>query len=143
MDQCDAPKVKSAIKKKKSASPSPASSQSGSAAELKRIMEAETAETEAMRVCIIRAGVYASRAGRHGQSFLGPDGNTYQDVSKTFASYAGVKPCSRCKNNKQGAYHCRLRRKHKDLDYDGGNSPSILAPLFNEALESLILKPSK
>ena len=143
IDQCDSPKVKSAIKKKKSTSPSPASSQSGSAAELKRIMEAETTETEAMRVCIIRAGVYASRAGRHGQSFLGPDGNTYQDVSKTFASYAGVKPCSRCKNNKQGAYHCRLRRKHKDLDYDGGNSPSILAPLFNEALESLILKPSK
>lgn len=143
MDQADAAKAKSAMKKKKAMSPSVAASQSGSAAELKRIMEAETAETDAMRVCIIRAGVYASRAGRHGQSFVGPDGNTYQDVSKTFAAYAGVKPCSRCKNNKQGAYHCRLRRKHKDLDYDGGNSPSILAPLFDEALESLILKRSK
>lgn len=143
VEECDTPKPKTVTKKKKSVSPSPGgTSQSGSAAELKRIMEAETAETEAMRLCIIRAGVYASRAGRHGQSFLGPDGNTYQDVSKTFASYAGVKPCSRCKNNKQGAYHCRLRRKHKDLDYDGGNSPSVLAPLFDEALESLILKKS-
>jgi hypothetical protein len=143
VEECDTPKPKTVTKKKKSVSPAPGgTSQSGSAAELKRIMEAETAETEAMRLCIIRAGVYASRAGRHGQSFLGPDGNTYQDVSKTFASYAGVKPCSRCKNNKQGAYHCRLRRKHKELDYDGGNSPSVLAPLFDEALESLILKKS-
>ena len=134
------PKPKAVNKKKKSASPAPPSTQSGSAGELKRIMEADTVETDAMRHCIIRAGVYASRAGRHGQSFLGPDGNTYQDVSKTFASYAGVKPCSRCKNNKQGAYHCRLRRKHKEMDYDGGNSPAVLAPLFDEALESLILK---
>ena len=139
-DRREAAKPKPVSKKKKTVSPSPATSQSGSAAELKRIMEAETSETEAMRVCIIRAGVYASRAGRHGQSFVGPDGNTYQDVSKTFASYAGVKPCSRCKNNKQGAYHCRLRRKHKELDYDGGNSPSILAPLFDEPLENLIVQ---
>jgi hypothetical protein len=136
----ETPKNKAIPKKKIPLSPSPVSIKSGSAAELKRIMEAETAETEAMRICIIRAGVYASRTGRHGQSFLGPDGNTYPDVSKTFASYAGVKPCSRCKNNKQGAYHCRLRRKHKEMDYDGGDSPSILAPLFDENLENLILK---
>lgn len=94
-------KSKPSTKKKKStASPAPASS--GTAADLKKIMERKTAETEEMRRCIISAGVYASRTGRHGQSFVGPDGNTYPDVSKTFASYAGIKPCIRCKNNKQG-----------------------------------------
>lgn len=103
-------------------------------------MESETPETEDMRKCILRAGVYASRTGRHGQSFLGPDGNVYADVSKTFAAYAGVKPCPRCKNNKQGAYHCRLKRKHKDADHDGGDSLSLLTPLFEEPVESLILK---
>jgi hypothetical protein len=122
-----------------------------------------------MKEFIIRAAVYASRIGKHGQSFLGPNGEAYPDVSKAFASHAGLRPCSRCKNNKQGvrhgqffrysremisnswfvtlccdiyfqAYHCRLRRKHKDLDYDGGNSPAMLAPLFDEPLDHLILK---
>jgi len=37
-----------------------------------------------------------------------------------------VKPCSRCKQNKQGAYHCRLRRKHREGDWDGKGSSTIL-----------------
>jgi hypothetical protein len=115
-------------------------SSSGTVTELKNIMESDTPEMEEMRKCIIRAGVYASRTGRHGQSFLGPNGHRYADVSKTFAVYAGIKPCNRCKNNKQGAYHCRLRRKHKEPDYDGGDSLSTLTPLFDEPLDNLILK---
>mmetsp|Transcript_19148 Transcript_19148/g.29165 ORF Transcript_19148/g.29165 Transcript_19148/m.29165 type:complete len:585 (+) Transcript_19148:53-1807(+) len=132
-------KSKLGIKKKKSvALPAPASS--GTAADLKKIMERKTSETEEMRRCIISAGVYASRTYRHGQSFVGPDGNTYPDVSKTFASYAGIKPCIRCKNNKQGAYHCRLRRRHKEADHDGGDSNAVLAPLFEDPIETLIIK---
>lgn len=126
-------------KKKAAVSPSPSASTSP-AGELKKIMEGDTNATEVMRKCIIRAGVYASRTGRHGQSFLGPDGNMYQDVSKTFAAYSNLKPCTRCKNNKQGVYHCRLRRKHKDLDFDGTNSTAMLEPLFEEPLELLVLK---
>jgi len=132
---------KSSVKKKRSTASS-APTSSGTAADLKKIMERKTKETEEMRRCIIKAGVYASRTGRHGQSFVGPDGNTYPDVSKTFASYAGIKPCNRCKNNKQGAYHCRLRRRHKEQDHDGGDSPAILAPLFDDLLESLTNKKS-
>jgi hypothetical protein len=36
------------------------------------------------------------------------------------------------------AYHCRLRRKHKELDYDGGDSPAIIAPLFDAPMDSLL-----
>ena len=80
------------------------------AADLKRLMEQQDDDTDEaaaataarMRLCIIRAAVYASRSGRHTQSFLGSNGETYPDVSKAFASHAGVKPCQRCKSNKQG-----------------------------------------
>jgi hypothetical protein len=37
-----------------------------------------------------------------GQSFLGPNGEAYLDESKAFAAHAGLRPCSLCKNNKQG-----------------------------------------
>ena len=30
-------------------------------------------------------------------------------------------------------YHCRLRRRHKEADYDGGNSVEKLQPFFGEA----------
>lgn len=138
-------------------------------ADLKKLMDEGGDAALEMKEFIIRAAVYASRIGKHGQSFLGPNGEAYPDVSKAFAAHAGLRPCSRCKNNKQGvshghffrysheiisnsssftlycdmysqAYHCRLRRKHKDLDYDGGNSPAVLAPLFDEPLDRLILK---
>jgi hypothetical protein len=72
-------------------------------------------------------------------SFVGVNGEVYPDVSKAFAVHGGVRPCIKCKNNKQGAYHCRLRRKHEALDYDGGNSPGALAPLFKEPLAGLLL----
>ena len=38
------------------------------------------------------------------------------------------------------AYHCRLRRIHKQLDYDGGDSPSILAPLLLAPMDTLLWK---
>jgi hypothetical protein len=75
-----------------------------SAADLRKVMEGSQGSelVENMRTCIIRAAVHASRSGKHGQSFLAPDGKAYPDVSKAFAAHAGLKPCSRCKNNKQG-----------------------------------------
>jgi len=111
----------------------------GTVADLKKIMDDEGGDlARSIKDCIIRAAVHASRSGRHGQSFLAPNGEIYPDVSKAFAAHAGIKPCNRCKSNKQGAYHCRLRRRHKDLDHDGGNSPAILAPLFNTPMDSLL-----
>jgi len=118
-----------------SGEPSPTSTSTG----LKKIMDDGGDDAQAMKNAIIRAAVYASRVGKHGMSFMGTNGEVYPEVSKAFAAHAGVRPCSRCKNNKQGAYHCRLRRKHKDLDYDGGDSPSALAPLFQEKLDDLLL----
>lgn len=106
-------------------------------------MEGGGKKAENMRQCIIRAAVYASRTGKHGQSFVGSDDKRYPDVSKAFASWGEIRPCNRCKNNKQGAYHCRLRRKHKDPDYDGGDSPGLLKPLFEANLKELLHKPKK
>lgn len=106
---------------------------------LKRLMDEGDDAAQEMKNAIIRAAVYASRTDNATMSFCGSNGEIYPDVSKAFAAHAGVRPCSRCKNNKQGAYHCRLRRKHKDLDYDGGNSPAALAPLFQEPLDDLLL----
>jgi hypothetical protein len=70
--------------------------------DLRKIMEEGGELAEKMKTCIIRAAVHASRSGKHGQSFLAPDGKAYPDVSKAFAAHAGLKPCIRCKNNKQG-----------------------------------------
>eukprot|EP00978_Attheya_sp_CCMP212_P041149 scaffold232293_cov59-Attheya_sp.AAC.1 len=115
---------------------------SSSGGGLKRIMEGGGSGAEEMRTCIMRSAVYASRTGAHGGAFVGSNGETYRDVSKAFAMHAGLRPCMRCKSNKQGAYHCRLRRRHQDLDYDGSDSPAILAPLFEEPLENLIGRQS-
>ena len=90
--------------------------------QLKKIMEVGSTEASAMRECIIRAAVFASRTSTHSGSFVGPNGETYPDVSKAFSNYANLRPCARCKSNKQGAYHCRLRREHKYLDLVGGES---------------------
>lgn len=106
---------------------------------LKRIMDENNDDALQMKTAIVRAAVYAARVGMHGMSFVGSNGEVYPDVSKAFAAHGGVRPCSKCKNNKQGAYHCRLRRKHKAMDYDGGDSPGALAPLFQEPLEDLLL----
>jgi hypothetical protein len=88
--------------KKKSNGPVPTASSS----ELRRIIEDGGDEAEKMKTCIIRAAVHASRASKHGQSFKAPNGQTYPDVSKAFAAHAGLKPCMRCKNNKQGVSSC-------------------------------------
>jgi hypothetical protein len=107
-------------------------------ADLKKIFDEGGPFCQSMKECMIKAAVHANRSGRHGVSWLAPNGETYPDVSKAFAIYAGIKPCLRCKSNKQGAYHCRLRRKHKDLDHDGGNSPAMLSALFVAPMDSLI-----
>jgi hypothetical protein len=106
---------------------------------LKRLIDDGGDEALQMKNTIVRAAVYAARAGTHSMSFVGSNGEVYPDVSKAFAAHGGVRPCIKCKNNKQGAYHCRLRRKHDALDYDGGDSPSALAPLFKEPLASLLV----
>ena len=86
------------VPKKKSAGIAPTASSS----ELRKIIEEGGEEAERMKTCIIRAAVHASRSGKHGQSFRAPNGEVYADVSKAFAAHAGLKPCMRCKNNKQG-----------------------------------------
>lgn len=134
------PAVKSGSKSKfklKHVGPTP----TANASDLRKLMEEGGEMAEKTKQCIIRAAVHASRSGKHGQSFLAPDGKAYPDVSKAFAAHAGLKPCSRCKNNKQGAYHCRLRRKHKELDHDGSNSPAELAPLLLIPMEDLLIQP--
>jgi hypothetical protein len=107
--------------------------------DLKKIFDINGSMAQTVKDCIIKAAVHASRSGHHCVSWLAPDGETYPDVSKAFATYAGLKPCRRCKSNKQGAYHCRLRRKHKDLDYDGGDSSTILSSLLVAPMETLLL----
>lgn len=123
--------------KKKSSGPK----MTASSSHLRKLVEEGGEAAEKLKTCIIRAAVHASRSGKHGQPFRSPFGEVYPDVSKAFASHAGIKPCNRCKNNKQGAYHCRLRRKHPELDYDGGNSPAILQPLFSLPMDELLCKP--
>jgi hypothetical protein len=97
-----------AVPTKKSPSSAPPKKTSGgttsaSAGDLKKFMETgDPEEVEKMQRCILRAAVYASRTMNHGQSFKGSNGQTYPDVSKALSAYAGVKPCDRCKNNKQG-----------------------------------------
>jgi hypothetical protein len=61
-----------------------------------------TTKTQTLRDWIIRAAVYASRTGHHGRSFTAPNGKTFSEIGKVFASLSGIKPCERCKNNKQG-----------------------------------------
>lgn len=75
--------------------------------DLKKVMEGGGAISEAIKNCIIRNAVHGSRSGTHGRSFLAPNGETYPDVSKAFAAHAGIKPCQRCKNNKQGVRFAR------------------------------------
>jgi hypothetical protein len=107
---------------------------------LKKIMEKGDSVADALRESIIKAAVYASRTGIHSGSFVGSTGETFPDISKAFSNHAKCRPCARCKNNKQGAYHCRLKRKHTDKDHDGGSSYTILEPLFQAPLEKLLPK---
>lgn len=73
------------------------------AADLRKAVDAADVDmARAMRDCIIRAAVHGARSQKHGQPFRAPDGKAYPDSSKAFAAHAGLKPCLRCKNNKQG-----------------------------------------
>jgi hypothetical protein len=112
--------------------------------QLKLIMEEGGEESEKMRMVIIKAAVHALRAGKYeNRSFRGLDRKVYPDVAKAFSVHSGLKPCAKCKSNKQGTYHCRFRRKHHFTDYDGGDSWKILEPLFEAPLGDLIIKPLK
>jgi hypothetical protein len=73
-----------------------------SSSDLRKIMEGNVSTMESFKTAIIRAAVRASRIGKHGQAFRGPDGETYPDVGKAFSVHACIKPCQRCKSNKQG-----------------------------------------
>ncbi len=70
--------------------------------EVKKGKEAGEGVTDSTRTEIIKAAVHAARTNQHGQAFHAPNGQRFPDVSKAFALYAGIKPCERCKNNKQG-----------------------------------------
>ena len=91
---------------------------------------------------IMRAAVHASRSGRHSQAFT-IKGHTFPEVSKAFATYSGVKPCKRCKSNKQGAYHCRLRRQHADPDFDEGDSYKTLFKLLQLPMDELLVESTE
>jgi hypothetical protein len=105
-----------------------------SALALRKFMDESSAvDKEEMRRTIMRAAVASRVPGASTHSWVGSNGLQYPDIGKAFAAYAGVKPCERCKANKQGSYHCRLRRKHQELDYDGGDSSAILLRELEEA----------
>jgi len=108
---------------------------------LKKLMEHGGEEAEEMRMAIIKATIYAARKGKGaGDIFVGSDGKGYKNVQRAFSSFGRIKPCPRCRSNKQGAYHCRVRRKHPGEDYDGGDSASILRPFFTAPTKTLIYK---
>jgi hypothetical protein len=107
--------------------------------DLRKIMEAGGDMADSFKNCIIRAAVHASRSGSQEQSFVAPNGVRYPCISEAFSSCAGMKPCLRCQSSEQGAYHCRLKRYHKENDCDGdGNSFVKLAPLFSVPLDTLL-----
>ena len=127
---------KSSASKPKKARVGPAPT--NTATQLKKMMETGGPIADTMRDSIVKAAVYASRTGIHSGSFIGSTGETYPDISKAFSNHAKCRPCTRCKNNKQGAYHCRLKRKHTDADHDGGSSYKMLTPLFDVTLKELM-----
>ena len=113
-----------------------------SSSELKGMFETGGPDTEEMRVTIIKATVYAARVGKAaGDKFVGSDDKVYSGVGKAFSNFAGIKPCERCRKSKQGALMCRVRRKHRDEDYDGSNSYAVLQQYFKADLTTLIRKP--
>jgi len=114
-----------------------------SSCELKGLFETDNQEAEEMRITIIKATIYAARVGKSaGDKFVGSDGKVYSGIGRAFSDYAGVKPCERCRKSKQGALMCRVRRRHKDEDYDGGNSAAELQQYLRADLKTLIRKES-
>ncbi|KAL3923386.1 MAG: hypothetical protein SGILL_001687 [Bacillariaceae sp.] len=113
-------------------------------ADLRKIMEAGGEDTDKMRMVIIKAAVHAARAGKfENRSFRAYNRKVYPDVARAFSNFSGLKPCAKCKGNKQGTYSCRFRRKHDAPDNDGGDSWKVLEPLFSMPIGDLIIKPLK
>lgn len=102
------PKKESATDKDSPSTPTKhvGSKPTATASSLKKIFDEDGDAAKSMKECIIRAAVHASRSGLHGQSFRAPNGEIYPDISKAFATHGGIKPCERCKNNKQGVSVC-------------------------------------
>ena len=76
--------------------------------DLRKVLVKNDEMATKMKDCIIRAAVHVSRGEKHGLAFLGPDGNIYPDASKAFAAHGGMKPCAKCKGNKQGVSEGRF-----------------------------------
>jgi hypothetical protein len=72
--------------------------------DLRSIMEGDNIELiESFRECIVRSIVHTYRSNKSvSGSFHGPNDETYPDIGKAFAWFGGIKPCDRCKSNKQG-----------------------------------------
>lgn len=104
-----------------------------------RLLMMDEAWAEKFQDVIIKAAAYASRTQVYDTSFKGPNNLVYPDLGRAFSMYTQVKPCSRCKSNKQGVYHCRIRRRHKEADFDGGATASVLDPFEVAPLESLLV----
>lgn len=104
-----------------------------------RLLMMDDTWAEKFRLTIIKAAAYAARTEVYDTTFTGPNKLVYPDLGKAFSMYAQIKPCARCKNNKQGVYHCRIRRRHKEADFDGGSSSSSLDPYSDVPLDSLLI----
>ena len=78
--------------------------------DLRAIMEGDDVKLiESFRECIVQSIVHTYRFHKSASvPFLGPNNETYPDIGKAFAWFGGIKPCDRCKNNKQGV--CRHLR---------------------------------
>lgn len=60
-------------------------------------------------------------------------------LSHTYASSfaiikGGLRPYTRWKHSEQGTFYCRLRRKRKDINDDGGNNSKILETIRSTKL---------
>ena len=80
------------------------SSMTRTMADLRTIMEGDDERLmETFREYIVRSIVYTHRTHKSmNVPFRGPDHETYPDIGKAFAWFGGIKPCDRCKSNKQG-----------------------------------------
>lgn len=104
-----------------------------------RLIMMDDTWADRFRLVILKAAVYAARTEVYDATFTGPNKLVYPDLGKAFSMYTQIKPCARCKSNKQGVYHCRIRRRHKEEDFDGGSSFNTLDPYLEVPLESLLI----
>ena len=125
-----------AATKKKTNGPKPTATLN----DIHKSLEVGGDQAEVLHRCLVRSAVYASRCGKHSRSWRAPDGKVFPDIGKAFRSYAKVKPCEKCKLANMDAYHCRLRRRHDEPDYDGGDGFAVWAPLFKLPMEALVVR---